>query len=88
MLLHLGFAKASEALPYYVVMRHITWGNVDSETFYDRAAADSKFAQYNGGGYATIQVDGKFQELAYYGNRGGIRLSHPSSLHQKPEVGP
>eukprot|EP00437_Effrenium_voratum_P029957 CAMPEP_0181398456 /NCGR_PEP_ID=MMETSP1110-20121109/1049_1 /TAXON_ID=174948 /ORGANISM="Symbiodinium sp., Strain CCMP421" /LENGTH=1129 /DNA_ID=CAMNT_0023520405 /DNA_START=59 /DNA_END=3448 /DNA_ORIENTATION=+ len=63
-----------KALPYFVVMRHLDWGSVSSEVFYTYDAAASKFAEYNGGAYAAVLVDGHYGKPDYsnhyYGNQG------------------
>ena len=72
---------AFQSLVPYVVMRHLDWGDVYDEPFFDRDTAMAKYNEYYQGGQgpkATILVDSHFREEEWYGNADGKGRSHVS----------
>ena len=53
-----------------MVLWHEGWGDVKAEAFNDLDEANERFDMLDGGDYATILVNGRFNELRYYGTRG------------------
>ncbi|CAE7238543.1 Tnks [Symbiodinium sp. CCMP2456] len=56
----------------FVVLWHEGWGDVKDEAFNDLDEANERFDMLDGGAYATILVNGRFNELRYYGTRGEV----------------
>ncbi|CAE7227802.1 Tiparp [Symbiodinium natans] len=56
----------------FVVLWHEGDGDVKDQMFCDLDEANERFDTLDGGPYATILVNGRFNELRYYGTRGWV----------------
>ena len=66
------FGQVADSDETFVVLWHEGWGDVKAEAFDDLDEANERFDMLDGGAYATILVNGRFNELRYYGTRGMI----------------
>jgi len=65
-------APVADSDETFVVLWHEGWGDVKAEAFNDLDEANERFDMLDGGDYATILVNGRFNELRYYGTRGEV----------------
>ena len=68
----------------FVVLWHEGDGDVKDQMFCDLDEANERFDTLDGGPYATILVNGRFNELRYYGTRGtsasSTDMQHPNPI--------